>query len=598
MSVELLKEQSNGLRGALPIELAEPTPNFSEDVWQILKFHGIYQQHDRDIRGRNNRVYNFMVRSKLPGGRLSGQQYLVHDALADTFGQGDLRFTTRQGIQLHGVIKGDLQGTLQALNAALISTLGACGDVERNVMFCPAPFGDPQRQQMQALAEAIAEHLAPRTTAYHQIWLENDEGKKELQHFPAAVHTNGHSVNGNGAVDGKANGKIAGHVNGNGTAESTTEGSAIEPIYGKSYLPRKFKTAIAVPGDNCTDIYTNDLGLVGLSDEGSDQIHGYNVFVGGGLGMTHNNPDTFPLLAQPLGYISADKVLDVTEKIVLVQRDHGDRTNRKHARMKYLIHDWGIENFRAKVEEYLGYQLEEIRPMPTMTVDDHLGWHQQNDGKWFYGIYIENGRVRDDGASRTRSGLRALVQRFDPAVIITPQQNILLSGFTSEQKGEVEQLLRDFGLRTVEELSNVRRNAMACPALPSCGLALAEAERYLPDLVTEIEQIATELDLDRELFTVRMTGCPNGCARPYVADIGLVGRTLGKYSLFLGGNPEGTRLNTLYADLIPAAELPALIRSLLVAYVQTRQAEERVGDWANRLGGELIQELTEQLLPA
>ncbi len=565
MSVEALKEQSNGLRGAVSIELAEPTPSFSEDVWQILKFHGIYQQHDRDIRGRNNRVYNFMVRSKLPGGRLTAQQYLIHDALADQFGQGDLRFTTRQGIQLHGVIKGDLRSTLQSLNNALVSTLAACGDVERNVMFCPAPFGDPLREQMQATAEAIAAHLCPRTPAYHQIWLENDEGKKELQTF--------------------AN-------NGDAPAE------VIEPIYGKTYLPRKFKTAIAVPGDNCTDIYTNDLGLVGLSEEGSDTIHGYNVFVGGGLGMTHNNPDTFPLLAKPLGYITADKVIDVTEKIVLVQRDHGDRTDRKHARMKYLINDWGIDAFRAKVEEYLGYQLEEIRPMAEMQVEDHLGWHQQVDGKWFYGIYIENGRASDHGDARVRSGLRALVQRFGSAVVITPQQNILLSGFATEEKAEVEEILTNFGILKVEDLSNVRRNAMACPALPTCGLALAEAERYLPSLVDEIERTALDLGLSDENFTVRMTGCPNGCARPYVADIGLVGRTLGKYSLFLGGNPEGTRLNTLYEDIVPEADLPTMIKSILLAYRNTRQSNERVGDWANRVGVELIHELTEQLIPA
>ncbi len=565
MSVEDLKEQSNGLRGAVSIELAEPTPSFSEDVWQILKFHGIYQQHDRDTRGRNNRVYSFMVRSKLPGGRLTAQQYLIHDALSDEFGQGDLRFTTRQGIQLHGVIKGDLRGTLQSLNNALVSTLAACGDVERNVMFCPAPFGDAVREQMQATAEAIAEHLCPRTTAYHQIWLENDEGKKELQSF--------------------AN-------NGDAPAE------VIEPIYGKTYLPRKFKTAIAVPGDNCTDIYTNDLGLVGLSDEGSDTIHGYNVFVGGGLGMTHNNPDTFPLLAKPLGYITADKVIDVTEKVVLVQRDHGDRENRKHARMKYLINDWGIEAFRAKVEEYLGYQLEEIRPMPEMQVEDHLGWHQQVDGKWFYGIYIENGRAGDNGDRRVRSGLRALIQRFGSAVVITPQQNILLSGFATEEKAEVEEILTNFGILKVEDLSNVRRNAMACPALPTCGLALAEAERYLPSLVDEIERTAQDLGLSDEQFTVRMTGCPNGCARPYVADIGLVGRTLGKYSLFLGGNPEGTRLNTLYEDIVPEADLPTMIQSILLAYRNTRQGNERVGDWANRVGVELIHELTEQSIPA
>jgi len=583
MSVETIKAESNGLRGGLPLELQEPTPNFSEDVWQLLKFHGIYQQHDRDVRGRNNRVYNFMVRSKLPGGRLTAQQYLIHDALADEFGQGDLRFTTRQGIQLHGVIKGDLQSTLRTLNTALVTTLGACGDVSRNVMSCPAPYGDAVRAQLQATAEAITQHLAPRTTAYHEIWLEGDDGKKTLQQFPATS-----SFSTNGASNGAHNGAA------NGVGEAAVE----EPIYGKTYLPRKFKIALAFPGDNCTDIMTNDIGLVGLFDDDSDQLHGFNIYVGGGLGATHNNPDTFPLLAKPLGYISADKIIDVVEKIVLVQRDYGDRENRKHARMKYLVHEWGIDQFRAKVEEYLGYGVEALRPMPDLQADDHLGWQQQVDGRWFYGVYVENGRVRDNGDRRVRSGLRALVQRFHPNVHVTPQQNVLLSGFTTEQKAEVEQILADYGVPTVENLSRVRRHSLACPALPTCGLALAEAERFLPDVIDQVERDVAELGLSKEFFTIHMTGCPNGCARPYVADIGLVGRSLGKYTLFLGGNPEGTRLNTLYQDLIPAEELPGVIRQVLQVYRQTRQEGERVGDWANRVGVELIQELSNSLVHA
>lgn len=576
MSVETIKSESNGLRSSVAIELQEPTPNFSDDVWQILKFHGIYQQHDRDIRGRNNRVYNFMVRSKLPGGKLTPQQYLLQDALADQFGQGDLRFTTRQGIQLHGVIKGELKPTLRALNDALVTTLGACGDVSRNVVSCPAPFGDPVRTQLQATAEAIAQHLAPRTTAYHEIWLEGEDGKKTVQHF-----TNGES---NGAVNGV-------HGTSNGAGHAIAE----EPIYGKTYLPRKFKIALAFPGDNCTDILSNDIGLVGLFEEGSQQLHGFNLFAGGGLGATHNNADTFPLLAKAFGYVPADNVIDVVEKIVMVQRDYGDREDRKHARMKYLVHEWGMEKFRAKVEEYLGYTVEAFRPMPELEVDDHLGWHQQVDGNWFYGIYVENGRVRDNGDHRMRSGLRALVQRFQPGVYITPQQNVLLSGFTTEQKAEVEQVLADYGIPTVESLTLVRRHSLACPALPTCGLALTEAERFLPDVISRLEQDVAELGLSEESFTVRMTGCPNGCARPYVSDIGLVGRTLGKYSIFLGGNPEGTRLNTLYLDVVPADDVPTMIRQILQVYRQTRQEGERVGDWADRIGVESIRELTSSL---
>lgn len=576
MSVETIKAESNGLRSRLPIELQEPTPNFSDDVWQILKFHGMYQQHDRDVRGRNNRAYSFMIRSKLPGGKLTPQQYLVQDALADQFGQGDLRFTTRQGIQLHGVIKGNLQETLRALNGVLVTTLGACGDVVRNVMSCPAPFGDPVRAQLQATAEAISQHMAPHTTAYHEIWLEGDDGKKSLQSF----------------TDGETNG----HVNGAGNGVAHSAGAAYEPIYGKTYLPRKFKIALAFPGDNCTDIMTNDIGLVGLFE--GDTLYGFNVFAGGGLGSTHNNADTFPLLAKPMGYVPAEQVVDVVEKIVMVQRDFGDREDRKHARMKYLIHEWGMEKFRAKVEEYLGYGVEPLRPMPDLQADDHLGWQQQTDGNWFYGIYVENGRLRDNGDQRPRSAVRALVQRYQPGVYITPQQNVLLSGFTTAQKAEVEQLLADFGVATVEQLTNVRRHSLACPALPTCGLALAEAERFLPTVVDQLEPIVAELGLDKELFTMRMTGCPNGCARPYVADIGLVGRSLGKYTLFLGGNPEGTRLNTQYQDLIPADDVPTVIRQVLLAYRQTRHEGERVGDWANRVGVDLIHELSDSLVVA
>ena len=576
MSVETIKAESNGLRSRLPIELQEPTPNFSDDVWQILKFHGMYQQHDRDVRGRNNRAYSFMIRSKLPGGKLTPQQYLVQDALADQFGQGDLRFTTRQGIQLHGVIKGNLQETLRALNGVLVTTLGACGDVVRNVMSCPAPFGDPVRAQLQATAEAISQHMAPHTTAYHEIWLEGDDGKKSLQSFP--------------------NGETNGHVNGAGNGVAHSAGAAYEPIYGKTYLPRKFKIALAFPGDNCTDIMTNDIGLVGLFE--GDTLYGFNVFAGGGLGSTHNNADTFPLLAKPMGYVPAEQVVDVVEKIVMVQRDFGDREDRKHARMKYLIHEWGMEKFRAKVEEYLGYGVEPLRPMPDLQADDHLGWQQQTDGNWFYGIYVENGRLRDNRDQRPRSAVRALVQRYQPGVYITPQQNVLLSGFTTAQKAEVEQLLADFGVATVEQLTNVRRHSLACPALPTCGLALAEAERFLPTVVDQLEPIVAELGLDKELFTMRMTGCPNGCARPYVADIGLVGRSLGKYTLFLGGNPEGTRLNTQYQDLIPADDVPTVIRQVLLAYRQTRHEGERVGDWANRVGVDLIHELSDSLVVA
>lgn len=557
-SVEEIKATSNGLRGAMPIQLLEPAPSFDDDVKQLLKFHGIYQQHNRDVRGRNNRQYSFMVRSKLPGGKLTPEQYLIHDALADEFSQGDLRLTTRQGIQLHGVIKYNLQGTLRALNSVLVSTLGACGDVERNIMSCPATYGDPVRLQLQAIAERLAQHLAPHTTAYHEIWLEDDEGKKVRQEFES-----------NGAPP-----------------------EVVEPIYGKTYLPRKFKTAIAFAGDNCTDILSNDVGMFGLVDEATQTVHGVNLYVGGGMGQTHNMGDTYPRLATPLGYVPVDKIVDVVEKVILVQRDFGNREDRRKARMKYLIDDWGEDVFRAKVEEYLGYTLEGFRPMPPIEYHDHLGWHAQQDGRWFCGVYVENGRVRDTGTRFLRSGLRAIIQKYRPPVAITGQQNILLGGFTDAQRAEVDEILHSFGIATLDQLTEVRRHAMACPALPTCGLALAEAERFLPSVVDDLEPMVTELGLDSESFSIRMTGCPNGCARPYIADIGIVGRSGDQYTIYLGGNMEGTRLNTIYRDLVRASDLPAAIRSVLAYYVDSRQPGERLTDWVHRLGVDAISAAT------
>lgn len=549
-SVEIIKLESNGLSGPLPQELHSEANHFSEEGKQLLKFHGIYQQHNRDVRGRNNREFSFMVRSRLPGGQLNSDQYLVHDALADEYGQGDFRLTTRQSIQIHGVIKGDLQSTLRGLNKVLVSTLSACGDVTRNVMCCPAPTGDAVRRQIEEHATQIAMHLAPRTRSYHEIWLENEDGVKVRQHFED---------------------------------EAGSE-SVEEPIYGKTYLPRKFKIAMAAPGDNCTDILTNDIGLAAITGE-DDTVHGYNVFVGGGMGQTHGKEETYPRLATAMAYVPAAKLIDVVEKIVLVQRDHGDRTDRRHARMKYVVQEWGIDRFRQTVEEYLGYVLDDVQPMPELVYQDHLGWHQRQDGLWFVGVYVENGRVRDDGPRQLRSGLRHIIGKFGPDLRITGQQNLILSGFTNTQKDEINALLAHYGIAQVEAISAVRRNAMACPAMPTCGLAIAEAERYLPDLITELEAEAADLGLADEHFAVRMTGCPNGCARPYVADIGLVGQSMDKYAVYLGGNLEGTRLNVLYRELVPKEELRGLLRDVLLAYRTHRTPGERLGDWAARADG-------------
>lgn len=558
MSVEEIKQNSHGLAGSLPIELVDSNPHFSEEGKQLLKFHGIYQQTNREVRGHNNKQYRFMLRSTLPGGKLTAEQYLVHDALAREFGQGDMRLTTRQAIQLHGLIKDHLKPTLQRLNAALVTTLGACGDVERNVMCCPAPVGDPVRQQLQGYAEQIAAHLCPRTPAYHQIWLEDDNGRQVQQTFP--------------------------------------QDDIIEPIYGQTYLPRKFKTAIAFPGDNCTDIFTNDIGLVALTDKHQERVHGFNVFVGGGMGQTHTKVETFARLASPLGYTSAERMLDVVEKIVLVQRDFGDRENRRHARLKYLVHDWGLDRFRQQVEAYLGYHLDPIQPMPAMRMNDHLGWHLQADGRWFYGLFVENGRIKDTDTRHLRTGLREMISRFRPHIHLTGQQSLILSGITTAQIVQFEAMLRHYNLETVEDVSSVRRYAMACPALPTCSLALTEAERYLPTLLAEVEQDVVGLGLADEPFSVRMTGCPNGCARPFVAEIGLVGRSGSHYHVYLGGSLEGRRLNSLYMEMVERRELRGVIYKVLLAFRQHRQRGERFGDWASRLGPESVRQLAESAI--
>jgi len=548
--VELIKASSDQLRGSVAAELASDSTHFAEADKQLLKFHGLYQQEDRDQRKAaradgGEKAYSFMLRTRLPGGHLTPAQYLVHDDLATRYANDTLRITTRQCFQFHGLIKGDLQATLQALNAELVTSLGACGDVVRNVMCCPAPVLDPIRHQIEAITRQISDHLLPRTRAYHEIWLENEkvyDGEKEM-----------------------------------------TE----EPIYGKTYLPRKFKIAVAYPGDNCVDVYTQDIGLIAVA-EGATLI-GFNVVVGGGMGMNHTKADTFPRLGDPLGFITPEQVVPVVETIVLVQRDYGNRTERKHARMKYLIHTWGIDRFRDEVETRLGYALQPFAPMPALANELHLGWQAQGDDRWFLGISVENGRIADVGDLRLKSGLRAAVESFRPDVRLTPNHDILLTGLRSDQRPAVDALLRSYGIVPKEELSNIQLFSMACVALPTCGLAVAEAERALPGVIDELEQEVARLGLDGEQISVRMTGCPNGCARPYVADVAFVGRSDDQYLFLIGGRNNGTRLNVPYKDLVRRADLVREVVPLLVYFQEARQPGEIFGDFCARVG---VPELT------
>ncbi len=554
---EAIKAASAGLRGRIAEELAEPTPRFSEEQVQLIKFHGMYQQEDRDARqalkaAGAEKSYMFMVRSRVPGGALTAAQYLVHDDLAGRYGNDTLRITTRQGFQLHGILKGDLKSTVRGINEALLSTLAACGDVNRNVMACPAPAANRAQAQVQDLAQRIALHLAPRSGAYHDIWIDGEKQELDEPTAPAATTVN-------------------------------------EPIYGPTYLPRKFKIGIAFPGDNCIDVYTQDIGLVAELD--GDELSGFTVLVGGGMGSTHGKVETYPRLASPLCFVAPDEVLEVVETIVTIQRDYGDRQNRKHARMKYLVQERGVSWFRAETERRLGRLLCGPRAIPWQGVDDHLGWHRQHDGRWFLGLYVENGRVKDDGEARYRSGLRAAVERFNTGVRLTGQQNILLTDVAEEDRTALVELLTSYGIEVdPERAGQVRRNAMACPALPTCGLALAEAERALPSVVRQIEGHMAELGLADEPLSVRMTGCPNGCARPYMGDIGLVGRTKDVYNIYVGGDWANTRLNTLIAPSVRLENLAGTVRPLLALWKAERAARESFGDYCHRVGIPALQE--------
>ncbi len=555
--VEHIKGESNYLRGQISEELIQDTTHFSEAQVQLIKFHGIYQQEDRDARqarkaAGSEKAYQFMIRSRIPGGMLVAEQYLVEDDLAGRYANDTLRITTRQGFQLHGVLKGDLHSSIHAINEALLSTMAACGDVCRNVMACPAPATSRAQARVQEIAQRIARHIAPHSRAYHEIWVDGEQVETlEL-----------------------------------GRDQTGLYGDEIEPIYGPNYLPRKFKIGVAFPGDNCIDVYTQDIGLVAVCE--GEHLDGFTVLVGGGMGMTHGKAETFPRLATPLCYATADEILSVVETIVMIQRDYGDRQNRKHARMKYVVEDRGIAWFRAELERRLGHSVQDPRAVTWHDVEDHLGWHAQGDGRWFLGLYVENGRIKDDATMRLRTGLRHAIEEFRPGIRLTPQQNILFTDLIEAQRCPLTDLLATYGIPTDPDEVGTRRFAMACPALPTCGLALAEAERVLPSVIRQIEADLDALGLANEPLSIRMTGCPNGCARPYMGDIGFVGRTKDVYNIYVGGDMLNTRLNTLYAVSVHLKDLAATVRPLLALWGDERIPEETFGDFCYRVGLEYL----------
>ncbi|HEV3157755.1 MAG TPA: NADPH-dependent assimilatory sulfite reductase hemoprotein subunit [Candidatus Baltobacteraceae bacterium] len=549
--VEAIKLASHGLRGPLVDELVSDATHLTEDSIQLLKFHGSYQQEDRDQRAARRaagteRAYQFMIRSRIPGGRMSAAQYLVHDDIAQRYGNGTIRLTTRQAIQLHGVLKTDLRSTIHEINASLLSTLAACGDVNRNVMSCPAPLHDRHAEFFE-ITEKIVHRLAPRTRSYHEIWIDGE--RIELPKDAAAP-------------------------------------PEPEPIYGPTYLPRKFKIAIADPHDNCVDVMTQDIGLIAVLD--GDRVAGFTIVVGGGMGTTHNKPQTYARLATPLAFVSPDEAVDVVEAIVTVQRDYGDRVERKHARMKYLIAERGIAWFREQVEARLGRRLADPHPLELRDIDDHLGWHRQPDGRWFLGVFVQSGRIHDAGELRLRTGLADVLHRFEPNLRITGQQNLLLTDVRAEDREPLTDLLRAHGVVVDPLQLGVRRYSMACPAAPTCGLAVAESERALPALVASLQSELDELGLGDERFSLRMTGCPNGCARPFVGDLGIVGRSAGLYDVLIGGDWVGTRLNATLAQSVKTADIIPKLKPLLSRWRDERQSAETFGDWANRIGIEAL----------
>lgn len=555
---EGLKLGSNFLRGTIEAELTGDEPCFVKDSIQILKFHGTYEQDDRDRRAEaraanvpGGKYYSMMIRTAIPGGRLTSAQLLAELDLADSVGEGTVRITTRQGLQLHGVLKKNLKKVIRTIHDVQMTTLAACGDVKRNVMCSPYPFkGDPIYDQMQSFAEEVSRTLDPKTSAYYELWLTDSEtGDKTL---------------------------------------ASSGANEVEPIYGPTYLPRKFKIGVALPGDNSADLYSQDLGFFAVCE--NKNVVGYNIVVGGGFGTTPSAEKTFPAVGQLMGYVPADRAVDAAVAVVKVQRDFGNRSDRKVARMKYLIHNWGLARFKLKVEEYFGGPIAPPKDLPVVGHNDCMGWHEQGDGRWFYGLNVENGRIKDAGAFRLKSALREVCTTLAPPLRLTPHQSIVFCDLRPEDRPRLEAIFRAYGVPLTEEISTVRRWSMACPALPLCGLAVTESERALPGMIDSLEKELVQLGLQDEVFTTRMTGCPNGCARPYNATIGLVGKTKGKYTVFLGGSTLGHRLGFIYQDLVPEEEVVSRIVPVLRAYKDSRQPGESFGDFCNRQGKDSLLE--------
>ncbi|MGH7885523.1 MAG: NADPH-dependent assimilatory sulfite reductase hemoprotein subunit [Thermodesulfobacteriota bacterium] len=550
--VEIIKENSNQLRGTISEQLSNDSDNFDSEGYELLKFYGIYQQDNRDERQSRKKEgkgkkYIFMIRTKNPGGgELTSDQWIVHDYISDKYGNGNFRITTRQDIQFHGIGKNNLKETIKYLNKYLIPTYGACGDLNRNTVADPiSDIRKDSKFNSQKLARLISEKFNPKSNAYYDIWLDGEPFENIKRNKDET-----------------------------------------EYIYGNTYLPRKFKIGIAQEIDNSVDVHTNDIGIIAVIKE---RIKGFNILVGGGLGSHHRQPATYPRLATPLAFVTEDKLLDTLTRIVEFQRDNGDRSERKHARLKYIVEEWGIDKVKRNIEKRLGYKL--TPPFENINLKqpaDHYGWHEQDTpGLWYLGLFIENGRIQDTGNSKLKTGLREIIKQYKPDVRLSPLQDLILINIKEENIKNINSMLEQYGIKTHDGYSRLRLNSMSCPALPTCGLALAESERYMPSLLEKLEKMG----YGNEDIKIRMSGCPNACSRPTTSEIGIMGASPGKYNVYLGGDYEGTRLNTLYDELVEDKELPSLIGEIIDIYRKNKIKEERLGDFCSRIGNDKIRSI-------
>ncbi|WP_415858923.1 assimilatory sulfite reductase (NADPH) hemoprotein subunit [Mammaliicoccus sciuri] len=541
--MEHIKNRSNYLRGTIKEGLAdEITGAIAEDDTKLLKFHGSYMQDDRDIRDERRKqklepAYSFMIRVRVPGGTATADQWIAMDDISTEYANNTIKLTTRQAFQFHGILKRNLKSSMQSINHAVMDSLAACGDVNRNVMCNPNPYQSGVHKEVDTLATKISDHLSPQTGAYHEIWLDDEK-----------------------IVDTK---------------------EEVEPMYGKTYLPRKFKIGIAVPPSNDIDVYSQDIGLIAVIED--DQLVGFNVTVGGGMGMTHGDTKTYPQVGRLLGYFPKEEAVDVCEKILTIQRDYGNRENRKNARFKYTVDRVGVDFIREELNKRLGWEIEEAKPFEFKHNGDRYGW-TEGSGKWHFTLFIQNGRVKDTSDYKLKTALREIAEIHTGDFRLTPNQNLIIANVAKSKKQQIQKIIDQYGITDGEHYTGLRRNSMACVAFPTCGLAMAESERYLPTLINKIEGLLDEAGLNEEEITIRMTGCPNGCARPALAEIAFIGKAPGKYNMYLGGGFTGNRLNKLFKENIGEDEILESLKPILIQYGKEKNDGEHFGDFVIRKG--------------